>query len=578
MIPKVLLTASPDVIQVRPGERLDVVLIVQNISRIPASYHLAVTGLPHESYDLGTKNLALAPGAREKINLAVEPIIGTAVGRYPFLVQVTADDDPAIRASAIVDLTVSGSTERMGDAVPEQGSGLPVPDATFHEAAAPARSAARRGAMRWPRRVPVWAVLPAIALALLLAIVGARTLAAPTPRTGPVTTPTAPAATARPTPHGQVKGVAVRVPRIDRFVLVPGSGGQPTYLIWQTHNATQVTLDSRPVPAKGSLALRALDPGTIYRLIARNGPRGTVAQVRVAIVRLPRIVAFALRRSAGRLYVTWQVRDAHTVRVQGQPAPLAGERPVPPSVVVVRLVASNAAGSDQQVLVVPRPTPSPTSRPTATARPTQARTPHPTPTPTPRPTIAATPRPSNTPTAQPAATASPRPTMTPTARPTPTASPTTAPTTQATASVTPRPTLASSPSPTSGGGAGPNGTVTPTAAPGLTAETTAAPIVLLNPVRLTFGPQAVHTTSASQTIHVVNLGPTRLAVQRLTVVGANPGDFSVRTTCGVGPIDVDAQCGITVAYAPLATGPRSATLLIADNAARPQTVPLTGRG
>ena len=212
------------------------------------------------------------------------------------------------------------------------------------------------------------------------------------------------AAKVRPALHAQVLGVAVSIPRIDRFSLVPARAGQPAHLIWHTHNATRVTLDNRPVPGQGILALRVLGPGTVYRLMAHNGPHRIMAQVRV------------------------------------------------------------------------------------------------------------------------------------------------------------------------------NANLMPMAVPGLFAEIADAPIVLLNPVRLSFGPQAILTTSASQAVHVLNLGPTRLALQRLTVGGANPADFSARMTCGTAPIDVDAECVISVAFAPLAGGPRSAALLIVDNAAHPQTVLLTGRG
>jgi hypothetical protein len=104
----VRLTVSPEKAHVVPGDRLDLALIVEHAGAVAARYHVDVTGLQQEWYDLCTTRLTLAPGATGRVELAVHPWARTvhATGRYPFKVQVTSEDDPTIQASTIVDLAV----------------------------------------------------------------------------------------------------------------------------------------------------------------------------------------------------------------------------------------------------------------------------------------------------------------------------------------------------------------------------------------------------------------------------------------------------------------------------------------
>lgn len=123
----------------------------------------------------------------------------------------------------------------------------------------------------------------------------------------------------------------------------------------------------------------------------------------------------------------------------------------------------------------------------------------------------------------------------------------------------------------------------PTVAPATALSSAAArpPDVLLNPATLNFGGHAVATTSANQTINVVNLGSTTLtAVTRFTITGVDARDFAARSTCMGGRIDAYHSCAIVITFTPRARGTRLADLVIADDASAggTRTVPLSGRG
>ena len=94
------------------------------------------------------------------------------------------------------------------------------------------------------------------------------------------------------------------------------------------------------------------------------------------------------------------------------------------------------------------------------------------------------------------------------------------------------------------------------------------------PSNLTFASQLVGTTSSAQTITVTNPGP--LGLQISHVQGS--GDFSETNNCGtsLGPT---AGCAVNVTFTPTASGNRTGTLTIVDNASdSPQTIALTGTG
>jgi phosphodiesterase/alkaline phosphatase D-like protein len=102
--------------------------------------------------------------------------------------------------------------------------------------------------------------------------------------------------------------------------------------------------------------------------------------------------------------------------------------------------------------------------------------------------------------------------------------------------------------------------------------------VSLSPASLTFVNQSVGTSSAAQAVTLTNSGTTVLTLTSITITGTNGGDFSQTNNCGAS-LAAGANCAINVTFTPTATGARSGTLTITDNAPNgPQTVALTGTG
>ena len=108
-----------------------------------------------------------------------------------------------------------------------------------------------------------------------------------------------------------------------------------------------------------------------------------------------------------------------------------------------------------------------------------------------------------------------------------------------------------------------------------------APAVTLSPTTVNFGSQRVGTTSAAQTVNVMNTGTAALSIASIGLAGTNAGDFSQSTTCALSPatLAAGASCTISVRFAPTAAGARSASLQIADDASgSPHSVALSGTG
>jgi hypothetical protein len=98
------------------------------------------------------------------------------------------------------------------------------------------------------------------------------------------------------------------------------------------------------------------------------------------------------------------------------------------------------------------------------------------------------------------------------------------------------------------------------------------PSVALSTAALSFTAQAVGTASASQSITLTNTGDGRLSISNVAVTG----DFSESDTCGnaVAPL---ATCAYRVTFAPSASGNRTGSLTISDNAGgSPHAIALTG--
>src|SRR5436190_5799950 len=109
---------------------------------------------------------------------------------------------------------------------------------------------------------------------------------------------------------------------------------------------------------------------------------------------------------------------------------------------------------------------------------------------------------------------------------------------------------------------------------------TGAPAVTFAPTSLTFAAQAIGTSSAAQSIKITNTGSAPLFVSSAATRGANPLDFTqVDDGCSGLTLAAGTNCSVSITFSPTASGARSATFILTDNAANsPQSVPITGTG
>ena len=111
-----------------------------------------------------------------------------------------------------------------------------------------------------------------------------------------------------------------------------------------------------------------------------------------------------------------------------------------------------------------------------------------------------------------------------------------------------------------------------------TLTTATAPVDGLSPTSLAFGSQPVGTTSTALTATLSNTGNAAMSIASLALTGTNAGDFAQTNTCG-SSVAASAHCTISVIFTPSASGSRTASVSIMDNASgSPQTVSLSGTG
>jgi hypothetical protein len=111
--------------------------------------------------------------------------------------------------------------------------------------------------------------------------------------------------------------------------------------------------------------------------------------------------------------------------------------------------------------------------------------------------------------------------------------------------------------------------------PLLSATSLAQPAMTLSATSFTFGPQAVSTLSAAQTLTITSSGNSPVTISSLTV----SGDFVESDNCAGQTLAVAATCAVQLTFAPTATGTRTGLLTIFANVAGGQaTVALTGTG
>jgi outer membrane protein assembly factor BamB len=104
------------------------------------------------------------------------------------------------------------------------------------------------------------------------------------------------------------------------------------------------------------------------------------------------------------------------------------------------------------------------------------------------------------------------------------------------------------------------------------------PAANVSPTGLTFGSLTIGSVSAAQTVTVTSAGTAPLLIQSVTLAGTQPGDFRI-TAGDPGTVAEGASLAFGIAFAPTAAGPRSAMLVITDNApGSPVAVSLSGSG
>jgi hypothetical protein len=98
------------------------------------------------------------------------------------------------------------------------------------------------------------------------------------------------------------------------------------------------------------------------------------------------------------------------------------------------------------------------------------------------------------------------------------------------------------------------------------------PVVLLSTTALNFITQQVGTTSTSQGVNLNNTGDGPLTITNVAIAS----DFSQNNTCG-SSVAPGGNCSFSVMFAPTASGSRTGTLTITDNATgSPHVVALAG--
>jgi hypothetical protein len=100
-----------------------------------------------------------------------------------------------------------------------------------------------------------------------------------------------------------------------------------------------------------------------------------------------------------------------------------------------------------------------------------------------------------------------------------------------------------------------------------------------SPTSIAFSNQALGSTSGTQIVTLTNNTGVLVSFSSIAVTGANAADFAqLSTTCGQ-TLALTSSCTVTLAFAPVATGTRTASLTITDDATNnPQSVALSGSG
>ena len=100
----------------------------------------------------------------------------------------------------------------------------------------------------------------------------------------------------------------------------------------------------------------------------------------------------------------------------------------------------------------------------------------------------------------------------------------------------------------------------------------------LSATSLSFGTQKVGTSNAAKAVTLTNTGATALTITSIAIAGTNPLDFVQTNNCP-SSLAANAGCTVYVTFKPTASGLRSASVVITDNAQNsPQNISLSGTG
>lgn len=107
MVQTLHLTVEPADVHSAAGEPVVLTLTLRNTGRLPYPCHLDVSGLPRAWYHLDDAVLVVAPGVSAHRALTLTPpAVAGPVGHYPFRVQASVAEDPAMQTAAVVHLSV----------------------------------------------------------------------------------------------------------------------------------------------------------------------------------------------------------------------------------------------------------------------------------------------------------------------------------------------------------------------------------------------------------------------------------------------------------------------------------------
>ncbi len=111
------------------------------------------------------------------------------------------------------------------------------------------------------------------------------------------------------------------------------------------------------------------------------------------------------------------------------------------------------------------------------------------------------------------------------------------------------------------------------------AEVSYPPNASVNPTSLTFANQLILTTSSAQVITLSNTGLGNLNVAGISITGTNAAEFAQTNNC-TPTVSAQQNCSISVSFAPLTRGAKTATLTITSNDPTNPVIniPLAGTG